>query len=319
MNARTFVRWSVAGSAVATFVALRCTGLSLAVDGIGLRLPLLVFSSLTCAQIYRQAGNVALDRLVYGLEGIGLFSIITVIGAVATYPMAALSAGWVDRYLIAADKLIGLDWMAYWTFVQARPTLGSILHAGYMSIFITPLMLLGLLSGTGHIDRCYRFIAAFIIALVITDLSLILFPAQSAEAYFLGTQAPGLPESGIAHIPIIEGLRNGSIKVVDLTDMKGLIAIPSFHAAACAIFVWASWPVRVAKFISLGINAILLLSTPLVGGHYFVDILVGILVGICAIMTSNRLFTVSAATANVPVNWDVTIANEDRPPCFQNA
>ena len=115
--------------------------------------------------------------------------------------MAALSAGWVDRYLIAGDRLIGLDWMAYWTFVQARPMLCATLNAGYMSIFVTPLVLVGLLSGTGHIDRCYRFIAAFIIALVITDLSLILFPAQSAEAYFLGTQAPGLPESGNSAYP----------------------------------------------------------------------------------------------------------------------
>lgn len=318
MDARKFVRWSVAGCAVATVVALRCTGLSLAVDGIGLRLPLLVFSSLMCAQIYRRAGGVALDRIVYGLEGIGLFSIMTVIGAVATYPMAALSAGWVDRYLIAGDRLLGLDWMAYWTFVQARPMLGATLHAGYMTIFVTPLVLLGLLSGTGHIDRCYRFIAAFIIALVITDLSLILFPAQSAEAYFLGTQAPGLPESGIAHIPIIEGLRNGSIRVVNLTDMKGLIAIPSFHAAACAMFVWASWPVRWARFISLGINAILMLSTPLIGGHYFVDVLAGIFVGIGAIMTSNRLFTTSTTT-NAPMEWDVIAANKDRSPCFQNA
>ena len=73
--------------------------------------------------------------------------------------------------------------------------------------------------------------------------------------------------------------------------MNGLIALPSFHAAASLLFAWWGWQIRIMRFPLLLANALMLLSTPINGGHYFIDVLAGLGVGAFAIWCSFALST----------------------------
>jgi membrane-associated phospholipid phosphatase len=63
-----------------------------------------------------------------------------------------------------------------------------------------------------------------------------------------------------------------------LTGMssEGIITFPSFHAALGALFIVALWPVPVLRWISAVVNGLMIIATPIDGGHYFIDVLAGL-------------------------------------------
>ena len=138
-------------------------------------------------------------------------------------------------------------------------------------------------------DHAYRFVATFLIALLLTDIGLELIPGKSAAEHFLPPTAHNLPSPGLLHVPIIERLRAGSFGPVELTHLDGLIAFPSFHAAAAVMFAWAAWPIRWLRVPAMILYGLMLAATPIQGGHYFVDSLAGCAVAAFAIAVVRRL------------------------------
>jgi len=58
--------------------------------------------------------------------------------------------------------------------------------------------------------------------------------------------------------------------------LAAFITFPSFHAAAAVLALWALWSVWWLRPLALIANVSMLLATPLVGGHYFVDVIAGV-------------------------------------------
>ncbi len=287
-SARGLAQGSILLGGLVTAALFRLTGLSMSCSVMSAALlACCAFSALLSLGYIPQ--HTAMDRAVCCLENFSLLSLATVIGGLATYPLAAVSHGWLDSELLAGDAILGLDWLTYWNFVQEHPLLYDTLGFSYNSIFFTPTILVIALAASGETEKSYRFIAAFITALLVTDLLLALIPGKSAAEHFLAITAPNLPTPGLMHIPIIERLRAGAFGPVVVEHLSGLIAFPSFHAAASVLFAWAAWSVRWLRLPGLAINALMLASTPIQGGHYFVDTIAGIIVAGLAIILVQRL------------------------------
>ncbi|WP_206239772.1 phosphatase PAP2 family protein [Novosphingobium terrae] len=296
IDARRFVYISTTLCFLGTAILLKEAHLSLGFNHLPVNLPLLVAASFLPVAVYRSEGIAWLDRIVCGFECLGLFVTIVLIGATASYAMAALSSGWIDDSLIYGDQLIGLDWLGYWNLVQSHPLLNDILSTAYKSISASPSLIIAALAAAGHFDRLYRFLAAYLICLFLADISLVYFPATSAAAHYLPHNAPNMPLAGSSHIAVIEGLRIGTLKTVQVADMIGLITVPSFHAICCILYVWATWNLGKLRHVFLATNGAMLLSTPIHGGHYFSDIAIGIIVAVLAIMAC-KYFTISRMTS----------------------
>lgn len=251
-----------------------------------LGLPISIMTGVICGFVYRPGTNIILNRTVLILECLALLSLASVIASVASYPLAAISKGWWDIEFLAADAAMGLDWRTYWNFSTSHSTVIYIFSWAYGSFFVMPTVVVAALITAGRVNEAYRFISAFIIALVITDVCVALFPARSAAVNLLPLGSPFAPPSGMLHIPVIEGLRNGSFKVIELASMNGLIALPSFHAAASVLFAWGGWQVRLVRMPILTVEGLMLASTPINGGHYFIDVLAGLGVALIAIGVS---------------------------------
>jgi membrane-associated phospholipid phosphatase len=211
------------------------------------------------------------------------------LGGIANYPLAALSHGWWDSQFMAADTAMGFDWKAYWDFATGHSAVLTTFSWVYGSFFVMPSFVVIALIVVGRLDHAYRFIAAFIIALAVTDICIAFFPARSAAANLLPIGASMAPPSGLMHIPIIEHLRDGSLTTVRLVGLTGLVALPSFHAAASLMFAWAGWHTRLMRVPFLLANGLMLLSTPINGGHYLIDVIAGLAVGAAAIGCSYLL------------------------------
>ena len=67
------------------------------------------------------------------------------------------------------------------------------------------------------------------------------------------------------------------------------------------LYIWAFWSVRAARFPALLVNALLIAATPIDGGHYFVDVIAGLVVAALAICAARALGGRPAPEADRPL------------------
>lgn len=88
---------------------------------------------------------------------------------------------------------------------------------------------------------------------------------------------------------LIGGLRDGSIRVLDLSAMQGIVTFPSYHAALAAIFIWAFRAMPKLTISGAGSAGLTIIATPLGGGHYATDVVAGLVLTIASIAVARRL------------------------------
>jgi len=105
-------------------------------------------------------------------------------------------------------------------------------------------------------------------------------------------------ESQLVDLPAV---RDGTLRALDLGALSGIVTFPSFHAASAVLYLWALWPVKWLRPVTLLANGTMLAATPIVGGHYFVDIFAGIAVAVGAIAAAGYICRRIIAPARAPV------------------
>jgi membrane-associated phospholipid phosphatase len=119
--------------------------------------------------------------------------------------------------------------------------------------------------------------------LIIISLSWLL-PAEGAWAYY-----------NVAHLvdayylPDFYALRSGEMREIVMAKATGIIQFPSFHAAVALIFIYTSRAIRILFPAFLGLNVLMICSTPTCGGHHFSDVLAGLAVVPCAIIVLRQM------------------------------
>lgn len=252
---------------------------------------------------YRPPEGSWQQKLLDSMEFAALLSLISTIGAFATYAVAALGTGYTDDLLAALDRALGFDWVAFYTFTSNHPWLSIAGKIGYVSIFLSPTILVLAFAWTGRRIEARRFLFAFGVALALTVLIFAFFPARAALEYYMGATPAYMPQSGIHHVQLIEDLRAGTVTHVDPARLAGLVAFPSFHAASAILFIWAAWPIRWLRGPMLAMNLAMLAATPIEGGHYVIDLVGGAIVaalGIAALRLVPPKPAGAAAAAHAP-------------------
>jgi membrane-associated phospholipid phosphatase len=72
-------------------------------------------------------------------------------------------------------------------------------------------------------------------------------------------------------------LRDGTLRTINPLDNQGLVVLPSFHTVLAVLCAYAAWPLRILKIPLLALNLLIILCCPAEGGHYFVDLIAGII------------------------------------------
>lgn len=210
----------------------------------------------------------------------------TLIAAPLSYLAAGLDRPLVDDMLVRADAAIGFDWRAYLAWADAHPAIAAVLRTSYESLLPQLAAAVCLLGFTARFAELRRFARAIIIAGLATILVSAWLPALGGYAWFgLGPIAyPHLsPADAWQHVPDMLHVRDGSLRLLSVPGLQGLIAFPSFHAALALIFAWAFWQHRLTRWPGLALEAMVLLSTPVDGAHYLSDVLAGLAVAAAAL------------------------------------
>jgi hypothetical protein len=216
----------------------------------------------------------------------------SVAGVFLSYLAAAAGGPLWDRSLLAWDTALGFDRQAAFGALDAVPALAWAVRLLYESLIPQMIVLILGLAAAGRLDAARTLLFAS--------------AASGAAAIFVSWLMPALgnlyhpaayPQLGASaawrHLPDILALREGGLRSLDLSAMKGIITFPSFHAALGAIYIWGFRQLPRWGWAGAGWAALTVLATPAAGGHYLIDVAAGLALGAAAI-----------PLARAAVRWD---------------
>ncbi|MGH6819807.1 MAG: phosphatase PAP2 family protein, partial [Methylocella sp.] len=142
----------------------------------------------------------------------------------------------------------------------------------YRSLGLEMLILFFALELLGHHNQARAFLLWFIVSVIAAIGIGILIPAAGPVVYH------HLPvPSATVYISQMADLRNGTLRTINPFDSEGLVVFPSFHTTLALLCAYAARPLRLLKIPLLALNLLIILSTPFEGGHYFIDIIAGVI------------------------------------------
>ncbi|WP_409189678.1 phosphatase PAP2 family protein [Bradyrhizobium sp. RDM4] len=173
-----------------------------------------------------------------------------------------------DARFAELDRLLGLDWPAYFHFAMARPELLLYAKVFYAMILMPAFGVPVVLGLTGQYIRLQQFVMASTLALSVVIVVSSLLPAVGTYFEF------GLPsDTELFHANGYGGqareipmLRDGTLRALNIAKLGGILTFPSFHAATALLSIWSLWSIWWLRPALLMLNAGMLLATPLVGG-----------------------------------------------------
>lgn len=235
--------------------------------------------------------NVA-DKFQPIFSAIGYIFVLGVLFAPFSYISVSLNLPLIDGWLARLDNVIGFNWLGWLVFVDSVPFLSAVLTLSYHSVGPLAVVLILTLGLTGRKKALGEFALLFAVTMVVVLVLSALFPALGAFLYYrprLDLLPTISDAAAVYHAPAYEGLRDGSLRIVDLSDIKGFVTFPSFHTAAALIVAHGFRAIRPMYIFSSLLAVAVLISTLSVGGHHLVDVFGGIGVTMFAVWFIKRL------------------------------
>ena len=243
-------------------------------------------------RIYR-----AETKLADGLDCMGQVMAFMIAGVLLSYLASTLNFPEQDAAFYALDRSLGLDWLAYLKAVDARPWLGTILGLAYASILPQIIILVIVLAFSGRGEAARVMVLAMMLAALISIAISAVLPAVAMFVHLGLTPAdyPNLnPGAAFVHVADIKALRSGAPFLVDLSRTEGIITFPSYHAAIALLMLLAGWAHPWLRWPFLVLNLLMIASTPIDGGHYFVDVFAGLAIALLCHVAARRFLAASS-------------------------
>jgi membrane-associated phospholipid phosphatase len=210
------------------------------------------------------------------------FPVLSAAFCVLSYLAISLHFPCIDQELAAADRLIGFDWKAYYDWVTKNNNLALIMLFAYKSIAWQQFPVILVSGFFSPVERLNEFIGLVIVSSLIVIVMVSLFPAQGAFFYYHQSNALGR-----IWVSDFLSIWNGRMPVIDLSRLQGLVTMPSFHTCIAIFYIYALRDHRWLMWPALILNCLMILATPVYGGHYLLDVLAGLLLSIGLIVLSS--------------------------------
>jgi hypothetical protein len=229
---------------------------------------------LALSVLYRRRSRTILHMI----EGTALWIAFTAAGCVLTYLCATWARPLQDATLTAIDHALGFDWLAWRDIVFARPALHWALFLAYGCLL--PQMVVSILffPAIGLSRRGIELLRLAALTLLPTVLISGLYPALGPFASFGGEET--------AYLPHLLALRAGGPWAFNLISMQGIVTMPSYHAMLAVLFTYAYRGTGPIGWVIAGLNGVMLLSIPPIGGHYLVDMIAGGAIALLCVLGS---------------------------------
>lgn len=226
------------------------------------------------------------ERLAAMLFGTAFLIGMSAAFSVLNYLLLTVAGPRIDAPLAAIDRASGIDWPAMMAVVAHYPWTNLVLQLVYISVLPQLAMLVVALGFIGKPDRIYQLCLSVAAGAAISIAIWTIAPSFGAFSVY------DLPPSVANHLALaldghyakdlIHLLATGPGHIAP-SAAQGLIGFPSYHAVLALLVVWYARELAVIRWIALVINAVVLIATPIQGGHHVVDVLAGFAVAAAAI------------------------------------
>ena len=200
-------------------------------------------------------------------------------GVTLTYLITSADPPLRDALLANIDRALGFDWLRLLDATNSSPFLAALLARVYQTIGPVAELVIIWLALTRHGERLAEFIAILGLSTVGLCVGTWLVSAAGAFAYYepLPQHFANFAAFGDMwpFARTFTMLRNGSLSVIDLSALDGVVSFPSFHTVLGVMTVYALRDTIWLVIPVLLLNAAMIVSTMPVGGHHLIDVLAG--------------------------------------------
>ena len=217
-----------------------------------------------------------------------LGSLFTMVGAPASYLFASMGGPFVDTYLSAADQALGLDWVALLSFLSNHSWIGEYTGPIYTSSAKALAVIWVFLALTGRFERGELLLASIIISCFVIVAVAAPFAAKGPFGFYdvqpelYKDLAPVITVQAKIWFTHLTELRAGTFLELGPGVYEGIVEFPSFHTALSVLMILAMRGFGWVSWLAIGYNILILLTVPIDGGHYFIDMIVGGLIALAA-------------------------------------
>jgi hypothetical protein len=232
------------------------------------------------------------DNLSGMLTGAGFLCGFSIGLSMLNYFLLTVAGPRIDIQLAAADRFFGIDWLALMAIAAAHPIINALLVLIYGTVLPQLALLIVCLGWTGRPNTIYRLCLSVAVGAAITVSFWTFFPSFGAFSVY------DLPPTLARHMLVaLDGhyahklvwlLANGPGYMTP-DDIKGLIGFPSFHAALAMFAAWYAFELKLLRWPLAALNGIVLIATPIQGGHHVIDVVAGVAVAALSIALSKRI------------------------------
>jgi membrane-associated phospholipid phosphatase len=209
-----------------------------------------------------------------------------------TYLSITVSGPRIDNLLAAGDHEMGFNWLAAMALAADHPLANEVLRLAYNSIISQTVILVLLLGWRKRPEQIYQLCLAIAIGALTTIAIWTAFPSFGAFSVF------HMPPEVITKLHIVDDTAYANQLALMLTngpgyispkELRGLIGFPSYHTIQAVVLIWYAREFPYVRWISLGLNLLVLASTIVQGGHHLIDVIAGIIVAASSIAIADRI------------------------------
>jgi len=237
------------------------------------------------------------ERLAAMLFGTSFLIAMSASFSLMNYLLLTVAGHRIDLPLAAIDRALGVDWPALMAFIAHYPRTNLVLQLVYLSVLPQIALLIPALGLKGKPEQIYALCLSVSAGAAIAIGTWTLAPSFGAfSVYDLPPNVAGhlaLALDGHYAKALIHLLATGPGRISP-NDAQGLIGFPSYHAVLALLVVWYARKLPVIRWLALGINAVVLVATPIQGGHHVVDVLAGFVVAMLAILLAEAALRFAA-------------------------
>jgi len=210
------------------------------------------------------------------LMGASFLCLFSAAASMLNYFFLTLHGPRIDDILVAADRTLGFDWYSTMIAMARYPLLNEVFFRVYNMVLPEIALVMVALAWTGQVEKVYRYCVALGVGALIAIALWALAPSLGAKSlYTLPPEVVStltLSVTGDYGKALVALLRDGP-GYISPSDLRGLIAFPSYHGVLALIVAWYGWHLRWLRWPLLLLNATVIVSSPIQGGHHMVDLL----------------------------------------------
>jgi hypothetical protein len=224
--------------------------------------------------------------------------------SILNYLLLTIAGPRIDGTLAAVDRILGVDWPAMMAVVAWHPLIDTGLQLVYISVLPQIAALVLCLGFWSKPEAIYRLCIAVAVGAAISMAVWTAAPSFGAfSVYDLPSGVSGhlaLALDGRYAHELVALLAHGPGRISPAAA-KGLIGFPSYHAVLALLVVWYARPLQVVRWLALAVNGLVLIATPIQGGHHIVDVVAGFAVAALAIWAADLFARYATRPSHAPI------------------